>query len=104
MVENMRDESLTVKVDDDGTIVVCGDIDMASGPQLEAAVLAQEDSQPLVIDVRGVDFIDSSGLRVLFDANRRATERGTRLVLQAVGDEVMRLLQITGTTDQFVIE
>ena len=111
MTGSTNDESLTIDVDDDGVIIVHGDIDMAGGPVLEAAMLRREDldrdvttgAQPLVIDLDDVSFIDSSGLRSLLGASRRARGRGTDVVLRRVGPEVARLLDITGTTSQFVI-
>lgn len=104
MTGSMNDESLTVEVDDGGAIVVHGDIDMAGGPVLEAALLQRDEHQVLVIDLGDVSFIDSSGLRSLLGASRRARSRGAEVVLRAVGPEVARLLDITGTTSQFVIE
>jgi stage II sporulation protein AA (anti-sigma F factor antagonist) len=104
MTGSMSDESLTIDIDDGGAIVVHGDIDMAGGPVLEAAILQREDTQPLVIDLDDVSFIDSSGLRSLLGASRRARTRGAEVVLRSVGPEVARLLDITGTTSQFVIE
>ncbi|MGZ7086230.1 MAG: STAS domain-containing protein, partial [Ilumatobacteraceae bacterium] len=56
------------------------------------------------IDLADVSFIDSSGLRCLLGASRRARDRGTSVVLRHVGNEALRLLQITGTTTQFSIE
>ncbi|MFN8021289.1 MAG: STAS domain-containing protein [Acidimicrobiales bacterium] len=100
----MSDESLTIDIDDGGAIVVHGDIDMAGGPVLEAAILQREAELPLVIDLDDVSFIDSSGLRSLLGASRRARARGAEVVLRSVGPEVARLLDITGTTSQFAIE
>jgi anti-sigma B factor antagonist len=97
-------ESVTIDVVDDGTIVVQGDIDMAGGPLLEATIQEREDQHPVVIDIAGVYFIDSSGLRSLLDAARRAHARGTEVVLRSVGPEVSRLLEITGTSGQFRID
>ena len=94
-------ESLSVDVAEDGTIVVRGDIDMAGGPVLEATILQREDDRPVVIDLGGVQFMDSSGLRSLLDAARRAQSRGTTVVLRSVTAEVERLLEITGTAGQF---
>ena len=98
---------LTTTVSDDGTIAVAGDVDMAGGPILEEVMLRREaqlvESGDLVVDVEGVQFIDSSGLRSLLAAARRAGLRGARLELQAVGPEVIRLFEITGTLDQFNI-
>jgi anti-anti-sigma factor len=103
MTGAMNDESLTIDIDHDGAIVVHGDIDMAGGPVLEASILQREALQQLVIDLGDVSFIDSSGLRSLLGASRRAHARGAEVVLRAVGPEVARLLDITGTTSQFVI-
>ena len=97
-------ESLTVSTGGSGAIVARGDIDLAGGPVLEAAILQQENDEPLVLDVSGVVFIDSSGLRSLLGASRRAGERGTFVVLRSPSAEVRRLLEITGTETQFHIE
>jgi anti-sigma B factor antagonist len=104
MTQGTNGAAITVEVSDDGVIVVVGDIDMASGPQVDAAILRCEDETPLVIDLAGVAFIDSSGLRCLLGASRRAAGRNTTVVLRFVGPEVSRLLEITGTSEQFVIE
>jgi anti-anti-sigma factor len=97
-------QSLIVDRDEDGVLVVHGDIDVAGGPILEAALLKSQSSSQVVIDLGDVFFIDSSGLRCLLGASSRARERGTNVVLRHVGNEVLRLLQITGTTAQFSIE
>lgn len=99
-----NDQTVTVLVDTDGVLVVQGDIDMAGGPIVEAAILEHENDTPVVLDVAGVSFIDSSGLRSLLAASRRAHERQTHVVLRGMGPEVARLLEITGTESQFVIE
>lgn len=96
--------SVSIEIGNDGAIVVTGDIDMAAGPLLEAMILQREDEDPVVIDLHEVYFVDSSGLRSLLDAARRARARQAEVLLRSVGPEVMRLLEITGTTDQFRIE
>jgi anti-sigma B factor antagonist len=104
VTEMEDDDSLSVALDGSGVIVVRGDIDVAGGPVLDAALVKAADSRPVVIDLGGVYFIDSSGLRCLLGASRRARERGTSVVLRTVGSEVLRLLQITGTADQFTVD
>ena len=98
------DAVLEVEVDDQGSLCVSGDIDIAGGPILEAAIVASETSSPLVLVLADVAFIDSSGLRVLIAAAKRASQRSTTVVLREVGPNVSRLLQITGTTELFMIE
>ena len=96
--------SLSVSIDAGGTVVAVGDIDLAGGPLLEKAILQQEESAPIVIDLAAVEFIDSSGLRSLLAASRRAEGRGTSVTLRNPSTGVLRLLSITGTADQFTVE
>lgn len=103
MTDSTSNDALTIELAD-GVIIVHGDVDMAGGPVLEAAILQCEHHSPVVIDLADVYFIDSSGLRSLLDASRRARARGTEVVLRSVGAEVTRLLEITGTERQFVVE
>ena len=105
MVDSASSDSLRVEVDVNGTIIVHGDIDIAGGPILEDALrAAQQTNKQVIIDLRDVSFIDSSGLRSLLNASRRATEQSSHIVLREVGPEVTRLLEITGTTQRFSIE
>ena len=104
MHEVGRNESLAVSIDQRGTVIAVGDIDLAGGPLLEKAILQQEESQPVIIDLAAVEFIDSSGLRSLLSASRRAQGRDTSVTLRNPSSGVLRLLSITGTTTQFVIE
>lgn len=97
-------DSLSVRVDADGTIVVRGDIDIAGGPILDDAIRDAVRIGPMVLDLAAVSFIDSSGLRSLLNASRRAQDHGGTVLLRAVGPEVVRLLEITGTTERFHIE
>ena len=104
MEEIGKNESIKVSIDDDRTVIAEGDIDLAGGPLLDTAILRLEGPEPVVIDLEQVEFIDSSGLRSLLAASRRAEGRGTRVVLRKPSAGVLRLLSITGTTEQFQIE
>jgi anti-anti-sigma factor len=103
MNDQANDDLLHLAVDERGVLHVTGDIDMASGPLLEAAISERAGTAPLELDLDGVGFIDSSGLRTLLTASRRAAERSSGVVLHHVGPEIARLLEITGTTAQFTI-
>jgi anti-sigma B factor antagonist len=104
-MENAGEEILTVGIGSDGAVIVHGDIDIAGGPVLDDLLRTCENSnKTLVLDLHDVSFIDSSGLRSLLNASRRAQDRGSSVVLRGVGPEVARLLDITGTTEQFVVE
>jgi anti-sigma B factor antagonist len=64
-------------------ISVLGELDLATAPSLELAILGIEDAMPglLVVDLTGVTFIDSTGLSVLLAASNRARGEGRRLVV-----------------------
>lgn len=57
---------------------VRGDVDIGIAPRLKEAILAvlTLDAQSLAIDFSEVEFLDSTGLEVLFSAKRRIAERG----------------------------
>ena len=101
MTEMGNQDSLTVDDGPTGAIIVHGDIDVAGGPILEAAILKREGSDPLVIDLGDVFFIDSSGLRILLGLHTDLSAGPGSLTLQAPSDPVMRLLSITGLVEHF---
>ena len=103
MTDHSGTDAVTITTDPDGVVVVTGEIDMASGPLVESAATA-DDGSPVVIDVSGVTFIDSSGLRSLLAISRGATAANTTVTLRGVGPEVARLLEITGTGGLFTVE
>src|SRR3954452_2747732 len=87
---------------DDGDALVFvprGELDLATAPELEAAVLgALEDGRRVVIDLRELEFMDSSGVRVLIAAHGKAGDGGERLTLVRPpnGSTVERILEIAG--------
>src|SRR5262245_23664494 len=95
---------ISIDRDPRGALVIRGDIDIAGGPMLDAAVQEYADGEPLVLDLGAVGFIDSSGLRALLGASRRAVQHGTVVRLRNVGPAVRRMLDITGTAEQFQFE
>jgi anti-sigma B factor antagonist len=76
-----------------------GELDLATAPEFEAAVVgALEAGQHVVVDLRQLQFMDSSGVRVLIAAHARAGADGERLTLirPAPGGTVERILEIAG--------
>lgn len=103
MTELNNNDFLSVDIAEDGAIMVTGDIDIAGGPVLEAKLLQRTNDRPVVVDLAGVTFMDSSGLRNLLAASNRAKKQGGKVVLRNVGPEVWRLLEITKTADHFAV-
>ena len=84
---------------------VRGELDISSAPRLEDALQRSEADGPalLVLDLGGLDFMDSTGLRVLISADTRAREAGRRFVLVQGNDMVQRVLRITRLDERLEI-
>jgi anti-sigma B factor antagonist len=78
-------------------LVVSGELDLASAEELEAHLVQLEASEPdvLVLDLRELDFMDSTGLRTVIAADARAKDRGGRLVVVRAPEEVDRVFRLT---------
>lgn len=87
-----------VREGDEATITVSGDIDMATVAQLEAVRQEALASDPpgILIDLSGVHFIDSSGLKFLIDTYAQAKQDGWTLRLRRPAQTAMRAFTVTG--------
>lgn len=86
-------------------VTVSGEVDMATTPHLRSYLNRQlEKAQTLlVIDLRGITFLASSGIAALVETLEAARERGVRLRLVCDSREVVRPLEATGLTELFDI-
>jgi len=86
-------------------ISVSGELDLASSPALEEELerVAQSEAQVVVVDLRNLEFMDSTGLSVLVRAHQRAEEKGRRLGLVNGSQQVQRLLTLTGVADRLTL-
>jgi anti-sigma B factor antagonist len=91
----------------DGTTLLAafGEIDVATAPQLRQRMveLASASSAPLVIDLEGVDFLDSTGLGVLVSGLKRYRTLGSDVLLVATRPRILKVFEITGLTRVFSI-
>jgi anti-anti-sigma factor len=78
-------------------VVLVGELDIATTQELENELAAIEANSPgiLVLDMRRVEFIDSTGLRALITADERARSQGRRLAVVQGPNAVERLLSVT---------
>ena len=98
------DETPTARLDIEHTdspagLALAGDIDSHTAPALAEALAGAAADSDLVVDVAAVGFIDSSGLRVLVEENKRFEAAGSVLSLANASEAVRRLVEITGLTD-----
>jgi anti-anti-sigma factor len=91
----------------DGTIMffLMGELDMAVAPHLRDQLWsAVEGDHRVVVDLRGLSFIDSSGLRLLVSADARAQKRGARVAFVRGRAAVHRVFEITAFDQVLVID
>jgi anti-sigma B factor antagonist len=79
---------------------VTGEIDFAGAPAMQAQIAVacgRHDEHRLVLDMSAVQFMDSSGLRVVLHVQRElASEPGGGMVILGATEPVRRLLKLTG--------
>jgi anti-anti-sigma factor len=87
-------------------LVLAGELDIASAPTLERAIeeLDAEGAQRVVIDLGGVTFMDSTGLRALLLAHQRTSGDGHQLRLRPGPRQVQRVFELSGTLETFAFE
>jgi anti-sigma B factor antagonist len=100
MGERVVSKPLELRIDNDAgspRVIVCGELDLATAEQLEAQLKQVEAAGPetLVLDLRELEFMDSTGLRAVIAADARARERGGKLVVVRAPDDVDRVFRIT---------
>jgi anti-sigma B factor antagonist len=85
-------------------IRVAGDMDVVTVPKfltLVAAAVSRPGTRTLVLDLSGVDFMDSTGVGALLQTRSLCNERRAELKLLSVGRPVRRALSLSGLTRTF---
>ena len=79
-------------------ITVSGEVDLASSPQLDVAIISVLDSgaNAVAIDLSEVTFMDSSGLGVIVRGLKRCREADIDLDLVITNERVLKVFGITG--------
>ena len=89
---------------DEIIIEVVGRLDTLTAPALDKAINEDiGDATKLVLDVKGMEYISSAGLRVILSAQKKMQKIGSMKVI-SVCPEVMEIFEMTGFADILVIE
>ena len=100
---------MTTRIEEiDGKLVatLIGELDTAAAPETEKVLQPLLDSKgkDIVIDCTELEYIASSGLRLLLGILKQAQEVGSRVVLKNVNDVVKDVLDLTGFVSIFEFE
>lgn len=100
---------MTTRVEEiDGKLVatLIGELDTAAAAETEKALmpLLNSDGKDIIIDCTGLEYIASSGLRLLLGVLKKAQDIGSHVVLKNVNDVVKDVLDLTGFVSIFDFE
>lgn len=86
-------------------VAVSGELDLASSPSLEAELERASglESGLLVLDLRQLEFMDSTGLSVIVNAHQRLAADDRSLCLVRGPQQVQRLLDLTGVAERIQV-
>ena len=97
--------TIEIKKNAEATIIeIVGRLDTITAPDLEKTINEDiGDAKNIILDVKGMEYISSAGLRVLLGAQKKMQKIGTMKVIN-VCEEVMEVFEMTGFADILVIE
>lgn len=101
--------AISVSASDGGQVVltVTGDVDVGTADELRdagVAALAADDCRKLVVDVAGMEFLDSTGLGALVHLRNSSEATGRKLILRNPTRQAERVLALTALDTVFTIE
>ena len=97
--------TIEIKKNNQETIIeIVGRLDTITAPALDKTINEDiGDTKNLVLDVKGMEYISSAGLRVILSAQKKMQKIGSMKVT-GVCEEVMEVFDMTGFADILVIE
>jgi anti-sigma B factor antagonist len=98
---------MEISIVEEGDIVVVtlkGDIDLEHSNRMRQCLLdILADAQAVIVDLGGIEMIDSSGIASLLEGFQEARKKGKHFVLAQVGEPVMRVLKLARLDTVFQI-
>lgn len=88
------------------TAIMSGSFDTLAAEQAESTVKELEAlaGKPMIIDCNALDYIASSGLRVLLRLRKASASKGQQVTLLGVNENIMEVLKVTHFDKMFNIE
>ena len=100
------DLSLSTRAERGRTVIeVTGEIDVYTAPKLreQLAELVDSGRHDIVVDMQGVEFLDSTGLGVLVGGLKRVKQHDGSMNLVCTQERILKIFRITGLTKVFPI-
>ena len=85
------------KQDSTLTVIISGNIDTVTAPELDSQLQANlSDVKDLILDFAAVDYISSAGLRVILMANQQMEDADGNMTVKNVNEDVREVFEMTG--------
>ncbi len=105
MVAETADDNTPLRVvRTETSFVFTGEIDAHTSALVSDVLLPLPAAGDVVVELSGVSFVDSSGLRLLLDVHRVLERDGRRLIVLAPSRPVRRLIEIAGLVSHLHVE
>ncbi|MGM7703620.1 STAS domain-containing protein [Pseudalkalibacillus sp. Hm43] len=87
-------------------LILNGEVDAYTAPKLKETLIqsTQKEGHEIIVNLSGVQYMDSTGLGVFVGALKSSQQHGSKLTLTGMTERVQRLFEITGLTDVMNIE
>ena len=97
--------TIEIKKTAEATVIeVAGRLDTITAPALDKTINEDiADTKNLILDLKGLEYISSAGLRVLLGAQKKLQKSGSMKLIR-VCEDVMEVLEMTGFADILTIE
>ena len=98
---NVPFEINVVRDSESASVTLAGELDIATVPRVEEAIetTLSDELRALTIDLSGLTFVDSSGLRLFIVLDQRASEQGWSLRLLRPDAQVLTVFQVSGVEE-----
>lgn len=93
----MHSFQFTVRAENSAMVVdVAGELDLATAPLLEDALMSAPPGLDIIVDLEHVSFMDARGVTALITAERHIRSHGASLRVRNAAPHVERVIEITG--------
>ena len=97
-----------MRIENNGEKVVAqfiGRLDTVAATKINAemATLVENADKEITLDFAQLEFISSSGLRLLLTLNKQAKTKGGKVIIVSANDEIRKVFKITGFSNLFTI-
>ena len=94
------------ELDDKYVVTLEGEMDTAAATEAEEVLkqLYQNEGKEVIFECEGLEYIASSGLRILINILKATMAKGNRVVLRNVNDDIKNVFKLTGFLNIFEFE